>query len=212
VHLWPDSLLIVPILFGLGFWAYTRQQEGNSIKVRVISAANGAVHAVIAMLAALAFNYVNGWLPPFGGWHLPAFIIFLAEMTFVGALVGGYCFGIYLYITSAHYKMNHNDAFSSMRLDSYRNFLRMRIKDDEVRIYPIGLTSVPKRSEWRLNEKKVGAPAPVYVPITPLAPHLIEGPIVVSAPGKSVITALADKKISDQDGRPRRDGVSVPSA
>jgi hypothetical protein len=75
-------------------------------------------------------------------------------MTLVGTLIGGYFFGIYLYITSAHYKMNHNDAFSSMQLDSHRNFLRMRIKDDEIRIYPIGLTNIPKRCEWRLNEKK----------------------------------------------------------
>jgi hypothetical protein len=96
--------------------------------------------------------------------------------------------------------MNHNDAFSSMRLDSHRNFLRMRIKDDEVKIYPIGLTNTPKRSDWRLNDKKVGSPPPAYVPVSPLVPHVIEGPIVVSVPGSPVIAALADKKIADQDG------------
>jgi hypothetical protein len=32
---------------------------------------------------------------------------------------------------------NHNDAFSSIRLDSHRNFLRLRIKGDDVSIYPV---------------------------------------------------------------------------
>lgn len=200
LYMWPDSLLIVPTLFGLGFWAYTKRQEGNSMAVRIISAANGAVHATIAILAALLFNYLSGWLPPFGGWHLPAIVIFLVEMAVVGALLGGYCFGIYLYITSARYKMNHNDAFSSMRLDSHRNFLRMRIKGDEIKIYPIGLDNIPKRGEWRLNEKKVGSPPPEYVPVNPLAPHLIEGPIVVSTAGNAAPTAQVDRKARDQGG------------
>ncbi|NPU65452.1 hypothetical protein HL667_10650 [Bradyrhizobium sp. 83012] len=191
VHLWPDSLVLVPLLFGLGFWAYTKRQEGNSRVVQLISAANGAVHSAVAILAALVFDYLNAWLPPFGGWHLPGIIVFLAEMTLVGALVGGYCFGIYLYLTSARYKMNHNDAFSSMRLDSHRNFLRMRITEDEVKIYPVGLTRVPKRSEWRVNSEKKGAPPPAYVPVDPLSPHLIEGPIVVKAQEKPVITAFS---------------------
>ncbi len=193
VHLWPDSLVLVPLLFGLGFWAYTKRQEGNSRVVQLISAANGAVHSMVAILGALLFNYLNGWLPPFGGWQLPGIVIFLAEMTLVGALVGGYCFGIYLYLTSAHYKMNHNDAFSSMRLDTHRNFLRMRITDDEVKIYPVGLTRVPKRSEWRVNTEKKGSPPPAYVPVDPLSPHLIEGPIVVRALGQVITAATADQ-------------------
>ncbi|WGD51197.1 hypothetical protein QA641_37845 [Bradyrhizobium sp. CB1650] len=106
VHLWRDSLVLVPLLFRLGFWAYTKRQEGNSRVVQLISAANGAVHSTLAILAALLFDYLNGWLPPFGGRHLPGIVVFLAEMTLVGALLGGYCFGIYLYLTSARYKMN----------------------------------------------------------------------------------------------------------
>ena len=68
--------------------------------------------------------------------------------------MGGRLFGLYLYVTSHSYNMNHNDAFSSMRLDSHRNFLRIRITDDEVRIYPIGLTDIPKRHEWKINPEK----------------------------------------------------------
>ena len=58
----------------------------------------------------------------------------------------------------------------------------MRIRDDQVTIYPIGLDKVPKRREWRMNTTRIGSPPPVYVPLSPLAPRLIEGPIVVKNP------------------------------
>jgi hypothetical protein len=56
----------------------------------------------------------------------------------------GALFGIYLYASSRWWNLNHNDAFSAMRLDSHRNFPRLRIKDDAVTIYPIGLDRVPR--------------------------------------------------------------------
>ena len=178
--MWPDSLLLVPLIFGLGFWTYTRRQEGDSAQVKVLSAANGVVHSVVLLPSALLFSWLNQGLPDFCGWHLPAIAVFLLEMTMVGTLIGGSLFGLYLYVSSKRFNINHNDAFSSMRLDSYRNFLRMRIKDDEVKIYPIGLTKIPKREDWRINTGKEDSPPPAYVPATPLAPHLIEGPIVIS--------------------------------
>jgi hypothetical protein len=55
----------------------------------------------------------------------------------------------------------------------------MPIKNDEVVIYPIGLDSVPKRREWRMNTTGIGSPPSVYIPISPLAPRLIESPIAV---------------------------------
>jgi hypothetical protein len=70
-----------------------------------------------------------------------------------------------------------------MRLDSFRHFLRMRIKGDEITIFPIGLDSVPRRHEWNINLKwKANEPKePAYVPDKELSPHLIEQPINVRA-------------------------------
>jgi hypothetical protein len=184
VHLWPDSVVVVPLVLCLGFWAYTNRQEGKSTKVSIVSVCNGVLHSAIAIPFANLFAWLNEGLPAFGGWQLPGLIIFLGEMTVVGALGGGYLFGMYLYFSSRFLNINHNDAFSSMRLNSHRNFLRMRIKDDEATIYPVGLTEIPKREDWRINDKKKGLPAPAYVPVNDLVPHLIEGPIVVDAADK----------------------------
>jgi hypothetical protein len=72
--------------------------------------------------------------------------------------------------------MNTNDAFSALRLDTYKNFLRIKIKDNEVTIYPLGLDAVPRRDDWVENRDGNG---PIFVPPTPLAYHLIEPAIVV---------------------------------
>lgn len=97
----------------------------------------------------------------------------------VGSVVAGVLFGLYLYISSRCFNLNHNDAFSAMRLDSHRHFLRMRIAGDAVTLYSIALDRVPERHEWRRNDGTHGQPAPVYIPATPLAPHLVEPPVTV---------------------------------
>jgi hypothetical protein len=175
----PDSFLVVPAAFFLGFWAYTKRQEGNSRRVIWISVANALVHSAVAIPSSLLFAAFNDQLPDFFGFRLPFLVISLAEMGLVGSLLGGYLFGVYLYVSSRYFNMNHNDAFSSMRLDTHKNFLRIRITEEEVTIYPIGLTKIPARNDWILNPSKSASAPAEYIPNVPLKPHLLEGPIVV---------------------------------
>jgi hypothetical protein len=178
-RLWWDGIYVIPIVLFIGFWIYTKRQEGSSLKVLALSAMNAVVHAIAVMVLAFVFRHLNaGHLDP-AAWPRLSFLLFASEMIVFGGLVAGALFGLYLYASSRWWNQNHNDAFSAMRLDSYRSFLRMRIHDDEVTIYPIGLDKVPKRREWRMNTMRTGSPPPVYVPMPPLAPRLIEGPIVV---------------------------------
>jgi hypothetical protein len=62
--------------------------------------------------------------------------------------------------------MHANDAFSAMRLGSYRHFLRLKIKGDELTIYPIGIDKEPRRSVWIRNPgyKEGDQNTPVFVP------------------------------------------------
>ena len=181
-HMWWDSLYVIPIVLLIGFWTYTKRQEGGSFKVFALSAMNAIVHAIAVILLALAFSRLNASAIEVAAWPRLSFILFAIEMIVFGGLVAGALFGLYLYASSRWWNQNHNDAYSAMRLDSYRNFLRMRIHDDEITIYPVGLDRVPKRREWRVNTTRSGSPSPVYVPVSPLAPRLIEGPIAVKSP------------------------------
>lgn len=177
-----DILYIAPLVLFLGFWAYTKQQEGGGTKVLAVSAVNGMMHGAAVVLLACLFGRLNAMCPELANWPRSAFVLYAAEMVVVGGAVAAILFGIYLYCSSRWFNINHNDAFSSMRRDSHRHFLRMRIKDDTVTLFPIALDRVPARRDWKLNAEKVGNPPPVYVPAQALAPHLIESPVTVRSP------------------------------
>jgi hypothetical protein len=74
--------------------------------------------------------------------------------------------------------MNRNDAFSSLRIGAYNNFLRLKLTDKGFDIFAVGLEHVPHRDDWVANPKhKQGSPnpdEPVFVSKAPLEPHLIE--------------------------------------
>lgn len=112
-------------------------------------------------------------------WPRVTFLLFALEMIVVGGALAAGLFGLYLYTSSRFLDMNHNDAFTSMRRNSHRNFLRIRIKGDSAQVLPIGLTDIPRRRDWRENARGAGQPAPAYIAVAPLAPHLIETPYVV---------------------------------
>jgi hypothetical protein len=175
-----DILYIAPAVLIGGFYGYTRNQEGGGAKVAVVSLANGAIHAAAAIGIGRVVSELNAAYLDASAHPRLSFLVYAAEVILLGGALAGVLFGIYLYLTSRFLDMNHNDAFSSMRRDSHRHFLRLRIKRDEVTMFPIGLTNVPKRKEWRVNANKVGKPAPEFVPVRALDPHLIEPPITVA--------------------------------
>jgi hypothetical protein len=115
-------------------------------------------------------------------------------MVLWGGLGAGTLFGINLFLTSRYFDMNHNDAFSSMRKDSFRHFLRLRIKGEHLTIFAIGIDSVPQRSEWRENKQRVKPTSPRIIPIEGLAPKLIEPPIHVDAGGVRTVREVASGK------------------
>lgn len=174
-----DIYYIAPALFFAGFWAYTRKQEGAGAKIWLVSAVNGLAHCLGVLLTAAIVSWFNGRFVDLGAWPRLSFWLYGAEMTAVGGLIAGTLFGVYLYVTSRWLNMNHNDAFSSMRRDSHRHFLRLRIQDDKITVFPVGLTKIPRRDEWRVNAANLGTPSPAYVPEPGLAPHLIEQPFSV---------------------------------
>ena len=193
-----DIYWIAPIVLISGFWAYTRNQEGGGWKTVAVSAGNGLLHTgavllvtrLVARLNALYLAdalasvgrlvpWLNSTEPGLAGWPRTVFVVTGIETVLIGGIIAGFLFGAYLYITSRWFDMNHNDAFSSMRRDSHRHFLRLRVKGDEVTVFPIGLTKVPKRHEWVVNTSKQGSPPPAYVPDPALAPHMIEPAVTV---------------------------------
>jgi hypothetical protein len=174
----PMFLLVLGVLF-LGFWYYA------DAKTRMGKVWLGLAHAVPHLLVILAVTLALP-LITIGWWELQPGGILNWFATLLGCLlggfVGGFIFGLYLLITCMVGNRHCNDAFSAMRSERYKNFLRMRIKGNELTVYAIGLDTPPARSGWRINTKaRPGDPSePVIEPVEGLRICLIEDPIVVA--------------------------------
>jgi hypothetical protein len=107
--------------------------------------------------------------------------------------IGGFIWGLYLVAVSFSWGMHANDAFSAMRLGSYRHFLRLKINGDELTVYPIGIDKEPKRTGWKFNPdyREGDQDTPAIIPQDALGEHLVEPPIIINARDVQPLRALA---------------------
>ena len=175
----PSAYILVLIGLCCGILGYFGYQEGwKRPRIHVASFLHGCAHMLALLAVTEAFSAVNARLGVAGFWHL-AFAR-AVEIVPAGGAAGGLVFGIYLLVACRWLDMSHNDAFSAMRLNGYRHFLRLRIAPDgRLTIFPIGLAEVPRRGDWVATpSRKPGLPGnPAYRPLADLEPALVERPI-----------------------------------
>jgi hypothetical protein len=175
-----DAYAIVAAIFAGAIMGYTyKQEQSGRPSVLITSALHSAAHVIAVICFTRFFAQWNDSHFVLGGeWYSvwKWLGILLIEMGAVGFLIGSTIFGLNLLITCLCFGMNYNDAFSALRLNRFDNFLRLRIKDDNIEIFAIGLNDVPKRSQWIANPKaQHGNPEePVFIATPGLQPHLIE--------------------------------------
>ena len=93
-----------------------------------------------------------------------------------GYVVGPFVLGIYLLVSLNLFGHHITEAFSSMAIPDWKNFLRMKIDAQGLTIYPIGIRKVPRQWRW-LGE---GGRTSHFAPETPIETVLIEDPIRVA--------------------------------
>ncbi len=210
-HWWPGIFMLAPFAAAsnviLGIWClvlwvvlYGYADGGRGGKVRLVL---GTLHwmAHLAMMIALyyAVSYFSFYLVdtlwPQAREMLQnlelkssadvrelfrTIVIFPPVMIFVGGIAAGFVWGAYLTI-SCLFGLHCDQAFASMGIPDFKNFLRMKIEPTKLTIYPIGLARTPRRRSWRYVRRKDGiaTEGPAIVPARPLRPRLIEGPIEI---------------------------------
>ncbi len=127
----------------------------------------GGLHWLAQTLGALlagwaTMQWVDGLLghdrAVIAGWESLTVVLGAA----VAAIVSGTIMGLYLLVQLNVFGRHFNEAFSSIRVDKFRSFLRLHIDGKGgLTLYPIGLRDVPDAS----------------APPRPLAPEAIEKPI-----------------------------------
>jgi hypothetical protein len=202
-----DTVIIVFLILAAGFTAYSGYQERGRIEAASLDPdeepdeikrqvekgkawiavmtpplLQAAAHFVVLLALTWVFERMNlraGIAP--GGWG--SFFLLFTEIVPVGGFLAGLIFGANLWLTASYFDINHNDAFSAMRRDSHRQFLRLRLQGDSLTIFPIGLDRVPRRDEWQRSADPTGS---VYVPPPEIRPHLIEPPITIQGGAQTV--------------------------
>jgi hypothetical protein len=164
-------------------WGYLRYQEANWKKTAWVAIGHALAHfAAIVGFAALGCLIIK--LLGIGNWHwLARLVAVAAPVALIGPWLAGKIYGLSLWIGCKHFDLSHNDAFSSMQLDSHRHFLRIRLKGDEATVFPVKLDRVPARDGWKENPDRKTSGASVFVASPPLRPGLVEPPIVIQAGG-----------------------------
>lgn len=91
-------------------------------------------------------------------------------------VVSSIIMGLYLFVSLNIFGRHSNEAFSSLANQDYKNFLRLKIDDTGLTIFPIGIRRVPRKwREARPADNTVSDVVPDDSDATP--PHLIHAPI-----------------------------------
>lgn len=157
----------------LAFLAFTDTHS------RLYRVAGGLLHGLAHLAAMFGFGWMTlyaaeRWLQASGPtlWLLEA-LAMIAGGWFVGSLI----MGLYLLVSVNVFGRHSEEAFSSMRIEDYKHFLRLHVgPDGRLTIWPIKIERVPRR--WR--DRAAGdLTMSRVVPETPLDPAVIEPPIRV---------------------------------
>ena len=148
------TLVVVLLLLGLVFFTDSTsnlQKWGGGIL-------HGLCHMAAIFFLGWASYLLSNWAidarevqnPVYR--NLVWFLFVMLVPAAVGFLIGPFIMGLYLYI-SLHWLGRHdNEAFSALRIEDYKNFLRMHIAEDEsLTIYAYKIEKVPRN--WAFDKK-----------------------------------------------------------
>jgi Calcineurin-like phosphoesterase len=142
----------------------------------------GGLHGLAHLVAMLVTGWAGArllamWGPEGWPWWLGA----LVGLAIGGAVMGPIILGLYLLLSLNLFGRHGNEAFSALRIQDWKSFLRLHIDSaGRLTIYPIGIRRVPRR--WRATNDPGGLDTSRLAPDDPrwTPPELIEPPITLS--------------------------------
>ncbi len=104
--------------------------------------------------------------------------VFIPLIVFgLGWVIGSFNMGLYLTISMNFFGRHDNEAFSALKIQDYKNFLRLHIDEQgTLTIYPIKIEKAARKWKERSPEDKDNA---FIIPVDGSKPELIEKPIVL---------------------------------
>jgi hypothetical protein len=163
----PPAILLM-LIFVFGARKFCDTDSSKKKFLGVIGFIHGLLHIVLMISVFWFFAYLN-----FNIFHIRLrglkVIAMIAELLVVGGILGSWLMAIYLMIANLAFKIHNTEAFSSMKIPHYKNFLRMHIKDNVLTIYPVG---IKKTATWTKDGDD-------FKTTDQLEPELIGEPIII---------------------------------
>jgi hypothetical protein len=179
----PAGLLLITVL--LGGWIHFADTDStnNQTPVILLSILHGILHVLLAFLVIWLYSYLNYYInhaiPLPRPLNLIPFIGGVVLMYGIGGIMGGFLTGLYLITANLLCKVHDNEAFSSLRNQDNKNFLRLHITASSITIYPVGIKQVPR--QWQEVADKASSPS-LFEPTADYTHNygLIEKPIKIT--------------------------------
>jgi hypothetical protein len=146
--LWAGSVFLLACFFAF--------YSGTGRDGRLFRLIGGALHAGVHVLAALTVASLTAAFVPAG----PIAPLWRFGLNFLGgALAGPVLLGAYLMIGANIFGAYTDEAFSGLRIQDYKHFLRFRIGPrGTLEIFPIGIERVPRDGEDRCQYRLIEGP------------------------------------------------------
>jgi len=144
LHLSP--LIFFLLLLGSGYAFAQPDWHSNPEKKRIRKFIGGLLHSLlhlfvlVPLLWALAHSSTISLPPLPPNWS--SMLKFGVAVYVFGALAGGLVFGIYLSFSNLLAGFHRTEAFSAVRDENNKSFLRMHLDRDGLVIYPLGLRTI----------------------------------------------------------------------
>jgi hypothetical protein len=81
--------------------------------------------------------------------------VMIAASAVLGYILGGTIMGLYLFVSVRVFRRHGNEAFSSLREEGWKNFLRLRVDASGISLWAFGLDRMPERwtaGDWPLPQ------------------------------------------------------------
>ena len=158
----------------LGFTWFADTNVGNSRVVWIIGVAHGILHLLGGFVLVWLFARINLHTLGMAVISVQQVALFALEMLLLGSVVGGVLVGCYLLFSNLVLGVHDNEAYSSIQCADYKNFLRLRLTEEALIIYPIGIREVTY--DWEQVSSDEEHPR---FEGSPIKTHLIEEPIII---------------------------------
>jgi hypothetical protein len=160
--------MLILATFVFGFYKFCDVNASKLKYVGIVGFIHGFLHVFLMLITIWAITYTNYSIFGLRG-NLLVSLAVSVQIFFVGGFLSGMLMGVYLWFCNYFLGIHDNEAFSSLKIEGYKNFLRMHIKDNLLTIYPLGVRKIAK---WRFEKD-------AFVPDKKLAVELLEEPISI---------------------------------